>query len=125
LTAPNGGEFWYPFTTHLITWTTEDLIVANVKLEYSIDNGDNYITIVESVSNTGSYSWNVPNTPSERALVKITAIENPGVSDVSNSTFYLVYEIMARIIQLEQILRDHKLIFINNSGDLEEFLYTL
>jgi len=52
--------------------------VDNVKIEYSVDNGDTW-TEIATVSAAGqSYAWSVPYEPSPEALVKITDTSNPG-----------------------------------------------
>ncbi len=86
VTAPNGGENWVGFTNHNITWTRQ--VVAQVKIEYSTDNGSVWIDIVASVPSIfGSYTWTVPNTPSTQCLVRISDASNSSVNDVSDNTF--------------------------------------
>jgi len=86
ITSPNGAESWDIGSSHNITWTTEGT-VGNVKIEYSIDNGSNYTTIAASASNSGSYLWTVPYTPSDASLVKISQASGGTPSDVSDATF--------------------------------------
>jgi|GEM_PF-877336 len=86
LNSPNGGENWTVGSTHNITWTQTG--VANVKLEYTTNNGTIWIQIVSSTpGSVGSYSWTIPNTVSTNCRVKITDIANSSVSDESNNLF--------------------------------------
>jgi len=86
VTAPNGGENWVAGTNHNVTWTR--VAVAQIKIEYSTDNGSVWIGVVASVpSIVGSYNWTIPNTPSIQCLVRISDASNPSVNDVSDSTF--------------------------------------
>jgi hypothetical protein len=86
VTAPNGGENWVVGTNHNITWTRQ--AVAQVKIEYSADNGNVWIVVVASVpSVAGSYNWTIPNNPSANCLVRISDASNPSVNDVSDNTF--------------------------------------
>ena len=92
LTSPNGGEAWHTGETHNITWTTAT--AGNyVSIYYSKDSGANW-TLIDCVSNTGSYSWHIPdgiNTTHARIMVRkvsgcsgIVALYG---SDTSNSDF--------------------------------------
>jgi YD repeat-containing protein len=88
ITSPNGGEFWVTNTNHDITWTTIGP-VGNVKIEYSLNNGASWTTIVSSTLNDGSFTWTVPGTTSDNCLVKITDIDNYP-TDSSDAVFSIV-----------------------------------
>ena len=83
--------------THEIRW---DIIgtSARFNINYSTDNGSTWKDIVKNYPIYGSnansatpsigvYNWQVPNTPSETALVKVTDVENGGVVDISDANF--------------------------------------
>jgi hypothetical protein len=89
VTSPNGGELWPAGSPQNITWSSTGLI-ANVKIEYSIDNGSNYATVMASTPNNGSYPWIVPNTISSNCLVRISDASNAGIFDVSNAVFSII-----------------------------------
>ncbi len=86
LTSPNGGEVWIVNSSHNILWSSSDF-TGNVKLEYSVDSGSNWTTIIASTSNTGSYAWTIPNAPSQTCKVRISDASDGAPSDVSNDTF--------------------------------------
>ncbi|MDZ7294851.1 MAG: cohesin domain-containing protein [candidate division KSB1 bacterium] len=86
LTAPNGGEKWTVNSTYNITWTYSDYS-GNVKLEYSTDAGTSWSTVVASTSNTGSYAWKIPNTPSNTCRVRISSAASGIPSDISDADF--------------------------------------
>ncbi len=86
VTAPNGGEKWTVNSTRNITWTYSDYS-GNVKLEYSTDAGTSWTTIVASTSNTGSYAWRIPNTPSTTCRVRISSAASGIPSDISDADF--------------------------------------
>ena len=95
VTSPNGGENWILGSWHAITWTSTGAI-ANVKIEYSADNGANWKTIIASTPNNGSYSWTpgsltdpTLNTVSTTCLVRISDASNAAILDVSNAIFTL------------------------------------
>ena len=85
VTSPNGGEVWNAGSLHAITWTNAGP-VGDVKIEYSIDNGLNWIEIVSAMENTGNYNWIVPTAPSTNCKVRISG---PGgvPTDLSDAVF--------------------------------------
>ena len=86
VTAPNGGENWLATSQHNITWTSQ--IITDVSIEYSTDNGSNWVSIISSTpASGGSYNWTVPNTPSTQCLVRISDAGNPSTNDVSDNDF--------------------------------------
>jgi hypothetical protein len=90
VTSPNGGEVWRVGETCRITWTATDNVgVSRIDVFYSTDGGRTWRTIAARLSNTGSYDWRIPNTPSTNCLVRIDAYdtsENRG-SDISDKPF--------------------------------------
>ncbi|MFC1552584.1 leucine-rich repeat domain-containing protein [Candidatus Latescibacterota bacterium] len=84
--VPNGGESWKVGTTHNISWTSTN--ISNVKIEYSADNGSNWIEIAASIdASTGNYEWTVSSAPSDQCLIKITDTNNISISDQSDNLF--------------------------------------
>ena len=85
ITSPAGGESLKPGTTHNITWTTTGN-VGDVRIDYSVDDGDTWLSIAASAPNTGNYQWIVPDLGSTTCLVRI--FERKGrVWDVSANFF--------------------------------------
>jgi len=83
---PNGGEIlkigeYYPIHWN---WTGG---FSNVKIEYSIDGGASWNTIISSTANDGEHVWQIPNTPSNNCLIKITNTTDPECFDISNNPF--------------------------------------
>ncbi|MCF8366608.1 MAG: peptidylprolyl isomerase [Bacteroidales bacterium] len=88
LTAPNGETKWNASIANEITWGSE--FVADVKIDFSSDNGQTWSEIVESASaNTRAYSWNPPDIASEDCLIKISDMANPDVFDICDAPFTL------------------------------------
>ena len=86
VTSPNGGENWAAGSNQNITWSSSS--VENIEIEYTIDNGSNWLTIVSSTSaSTGSYIWTVPNTTSTNCKIKITNVSDQSIFDVSDEIF--------------------------------------
>ncbi|PKN77693.1 MAG: hypothetical protein CVU48_10760 [Candidatus Cloacimonetes bacterium HGW-Cloacimonetes-1] len=76
LTNPVGREYWFAGGSKEIKWKAKTT-TGNVKLEYSINNGQNWITLVESTPNDGSWIWdNIPNATTTQGLVRVTLLSN-------------------------------------------------
>ena len=104
VTSPNGGESWVEGSDHEITWNASDTGtnkaggvlgaaaiagVDSVSIWYSLDNGVNWTLIASGEENDGTYTWTVPSSPSDSALVKVEAYDpslNVG-SDESDAVF--------------------------------------
>lgn len=69
ITYPNGGETFRPGQNVTTRW--EGIEVADiVGLEYSIDAGTTWNSITATASG-GQFQWQVPDSPSERCLVRL------------------------------------------------------
>lgn len=84
INSPNGNEFWQVGKTTTINWTASSL--ANpITLEYSINNGQSWNLISNSVPSTNTtYDWIIPNTISTNCLVRATSTS---VQDSSDGVF--------------------------------------
>ncbi len=91
VTAPNGGQTWSVGSSHNITWTSQCL--DNVKIEYSTNNGSNWtVEIASTAAGPGTYSWTIPNEPSDECLVRVSDADDGSPNDVSNAVFSIVAE---------------------------------
>ncbi|MDX9757905.1 MAG: SUMF1/EgtB/PvdO family nonheme iron enzyme [Bacteroidota bacterium] len=71
LLHPNGGEVFVAGSDTVITW--EGVAPTDpVRLEYSTNNGVTWKMIANNVTGL-SYTWRVPNTPSDECLARVTA----------------------------------------------------
>jgi hypothetical protein len=84
LSSFSGSEILKGGTSKNITWSAFDsnFGINPIRLEYSSDDGANWIPINTSVENTGSYSWQIPLIDSDKVRIKITATDNVGHSNV-------------------------------------------
>ncbi len=89
LLVPNGGENWLVGDCDTIKWTWTGNI-TRVKFEYSTNLGGTWNTIETSTTNDSFCIWNIPNTPSNQTLVKVTDVESTSVADVSDNPFNLL-----------------------------------
>jgi hypothetical protein len=96
LTSPNGGETWLSGSEQVITWISVGEI-DSVKIEYSLNQGDEWIPLAVRASNSGSYSWKLPETESQAALVYISDAADDSPSDVSDGVFTIAAKILSLI----------------------------
>jgi len=69
---PSAGEVIAEgLQNYQITWTGVGL-TGQKTIELSLDGGNTWSTIGSVTANVFTYSWNVPNTPSTQAIIRIT-----------------------------------------------------
>ncbi len=88
VTSPNGGESLVAGSIHPVTWTSSGPM-ANVKIEFSSDNGATWMTIAASTPNTDSYSWIVPAVTSGNCLVRVSHAAAGTLMDTSDAVFFI------------------------------------
>jgi WD40 repeat protein len=82
ITSPNGGEVFLAGADTVITWEGV-LPTDTVRLQYSIDSGRTWRTITDTATGL-RYAWRyVPNTPSEKCLMRVMGIQYPSTHTVS------------------------------------------
>jgi len=94
IVTPNGGEVLTAGETYPITWSSTGS-VDDVLVEYSTDRGSSWSAVdPPNTGNTGLYDWQVPlaysGTPpggNHMCLIRISAADQPGIGDVSDSAF--------------------------------------
>lgn len=89
--TPDGGEIWKKQATQRIIWMAAG--VNNVKIEYTLDNGNRWTTIVDNYPNYGAYDWFTPNVVSSLGKIRISDVNDPTFSDETNGYFSLVAEL--------------------------------
>jgi photosystem II stability/assembly factor-like uncharacterized protein len=90
LLQPNGGEIFQIGTKRFIIWQAQNS-VTNVKIEYSIDGGANWLSVINSTpAANGSYAWSVPNNPSVNCKVRISNASNSAINTISIAPFYIM-----------------------------------
>ena len=79
LTTPNGGDTLTAGVANNVLWNASDNVgVTNVDLDYSLDDGTNWVSIAVASANSGSFAWAVPNTPTTLGRVRVTAHDAAG-----------------------------------------------
>jgi hypothetical protein len=91
--SPNGAELWTLGTQKNILWFAFDsnFIQNPMSIFLSIDNGQNYSSIANSISNDGYFIWTIPNLYGPQSLIKISAMDSFGNMgyDMSDVVFTL------------------------------------
>lgn len=95
--APNGGESWTVGSSHSIQWNSDGSF-ANVKIEYSTNNGGSWQTVANNTANDGQFTWTAPDTPSASARVRISDAADGSPSDVSDNVFAIVESVPAPVV---------------------------
>jgi hypothetical protein len=87
--APNGGDEFLIGGWHNIHWFA-DVPVADVRIEYSPDGGTSWTEIVASTPNDGLFEWQIPDDPTDEALIHVSDAADAGLFDTSNALFSIV-----------------------------------
>jgi TolB protein len=86
--APNGGEMLLADSEYTISWESSGLDGDTIKIEYSTDNGVNYLLLDADLPNSGSYFWQpLPMADSNQCLIRVSDTDGVIASDVSDDTF--------------------------------------
>ncbi|MBI3949577.1 MAG: zinc-dependent metalloprotease [Acidobacteria bacterium] len=85
--APNGGQTWQTGSTQTIQWTSSN-ISGNVKIELSRSgSGGSFETLFANTANDGSENWTVTGPTSSNCFMKVSSVDTPSVSDLSDAAF--------------------------------------
>ncbi len=73
LSSPTGGEEWVMNTDNHINWTVVpgDGAVTGVDIDFSLDGGDTWTSIVIDAPDTGTYIWTVSGDVTSEAIIRI------------------------------------------------------
>ncbi len=84
VTSPDGGEFFGALQPIVVTWSGD--VGGNVRIEYTVNNGAP-VTLVSSTTDDGSQTVFAPILNSNQVRIRISSVDEPGVSDLSSSFF--------------------------------------
>lgn len=89
LVTPDGNEKWRVGSRQKIEWHYEN--INDIQILYSLNNGNTWKNVIDKISaNERSYSWTIPNEPSENCRIKIADYENATICDSSDAQFSIV-----------------------------------
>jgi hypothetical protein len=90
--APKLGEAWAVGTLHDIFWATSGQGIAYVDIYYSTDAGTSMRPVAHKEADDGAYTWLVPATPSQMALVRVLAYNDKGeFLALGDSALFTIY----------------------------------
>jgi len=91
VTSPNGTEVWAGGATKDITWTSTETNKDTVVIEYTVDDGSNWVSIATGETDDGTYSWTVPSIDSATVKIRVTATDDAGNNgnDLSDDNFVI------------------------------------
>lgn len=85
--SPNGQEILQSGKALDIVWNTVGQVDA-VDIDYSLDGGNEWASIVSQTANDGLYHWNsIPAVDSDNCLIRISDSFNPTYTDTSDTVF--------------------------------------
>jgi len=86
---PNGGDKWREKQTKTITWDSR--AIANVKIDFTTNNGITWTNIVNNLPSSGSYDWTIPaGLNSTQCKIRISdALDNDPI-DESDAPFSIL-----------------------------------
>lgn len=95
--APVTGAVTRGGTSTSITWTPGNItdaggLAANpIGLEYSLDNGTNWISIGTNLANNGTYAWNIgAGINTAQAKIRLTATDSVGNTSSQTSSAFII-----------------------------------
>lgn len=98
LNYPSAGESILEGTPINIEWQSE--FVADLKVEFSTDNGTTWQTITDSIpADVSQIEWIVPSQISDQCFVKITSLQNPDIYSINPTPF----EIRLKPVKIDRI----------------------
>ncbi len=83
---PNGGEALLVDSVYTVKWQSE--FIDNVRIQYSVDNGNNWGTVKRTTQAApGQVDWVVPDNLSDSCLVRIIDTADDQIFDISDEVF--------------------------------------
>lgn len=87
---PSGGEYWRVGSKKTIDWDPFG-DVTTVRIDYSTDGGETWTEIADGLNAaSGAYEWTLPNTPTFRAVVRVSDADDPSVFDQNEDVFAIL-----------------------------------
>ena len=108
VTSPNGGESWQQNSTHPITWTSANF-EGQIKIELLTDGRNKRtrsVVLVDSLENSGTWSWNIPSDLETGDLytIKISDSQDGDPFDVSDADFSVIAPAEPPVIVINEIM---------------------
>lgn len=86
---PSGSTFTL-YSSLNVLWSSIGLNDQLIKLEYSINNGLNWVTIASGLQNSGSYNWSINCAPNPSCKLKISLENQPLLFDTTAGSIAVI-----------------------------------
>ena len=106
LISPVGHERWYTDSIQEIRWYSSGEINA-VQLEYSLDDGLSWNTIINTTQNDGLFEWQLPAVTSNEAFIRISDVNDGSINDVSEAEFSVIF-ILYKNVMVDSLSNNSK-----------------
>ncbi|MBR9977875.1 MAG: hypothetical protein KFH87_07285 [Bacteroidetes bacterium] len=90
LRSPDGGERWRIGSTATVRWYSVE--IDSVRIELSVNAGVDWEALTTVEATVSQWDWTIPDQPSEFCLIRLTAVGQPGITDMSDSLFAITPE---------------------------------
>ncbi len=87
--TPNGGDTLFAGDTYQVQWRSR-AFTGTVDLHYSLDNGQSWLLLANAQPDSGVYTWTLPNTATDSALVRVAASAGAAPADTSDAVFKIM-----------------------------------
>ncbi len=87
LIYPNGQETLNQGIIDTIRWTSNGYIGDKIKIEYSVNAGNQWQTITEETTNDGSFEWIPPSIQTNLAMIRVSSACDNTIFDFSDGCF--------------------------------------
>ena len=81
---PQLNDIWSAGDTETITWSSAFTSNAFVNIDYSLDSGVTWQSLVVNTLNDGTHDWTIPNAPSDEAMIRVSDPTNVAYADTSD-----------------------------------------
>jgi len=96
--SPNGGENLRSGSTTSIRWTSTN--IAEVKIEYTTNNGATWKTITSTTPSDGIYEWQVDDVNSNLCRIKVSDVQDSQPYDISDDNFGITNQVVQSLVLL-------------------------
>lgn len=95
--SPNGNDILEIGSLQTFRWNSFG-IGSGIKIELSRDGGTTFELVADNQPNVGFYNWTVSGAPTFLAIIKLTALEDSTITDVSDLPFTIGSGVESQIV---------------------------